>query len=128
MIKTVAPVCLAVLFASTVMADSGDTPHALVLSAALARATASPLLAIDQNRVTVVDRIVAQWGEALSRSDAGVGSEQLREMLMSIKEHEMHHRGQLMLVERMIGIVPHLTRQMQERHAQRAAAAAAQAR
>ena len=78
MIKTVAPVCLAVLFASTVMADSGDTPHALVLSAALARATASPLLAIDQNRVTVVDRIVAQWGEALSRSDAGVGSEQLR--------------------------------------------------
>jgi uncharacterized damage-inducible protein DinB len=33
------------------------------------------------------------------------------EMLMSIKEHEMHHRAQLMLVERMIGIVPHLTRQ-----------------
>ena len=89
MIKTVAPVCLAVLFASTVMADSGDTPHALVLSAALARATASPLLAIDQNRVTVVDRIVAQWGEALSRSDAGVGSEQLREMLMSMRADQL---------------------------------------
>jgi len=27
----------------------------------------------------------------------------------------MHHRGQLMLIERMLGIVPHLTRQMQER-------------
>lgn len=37
------------------------------------------------------------------------------EMLLSPKEHEMHHRGQLMLVERMLGITPHLTRQMQER-------------
>ena len=50
------------------------------------------------------------------------------EMLMSMKEHEMHHRGQLMLLQRMIGLVPHLTRQMQERMAQRAAAAASQAR
>ena len=47
------------------------------------------------------------------------------EMLMSMKEHEMHHRGQLMLLQRMIGLVPHLTRQMQERLAQRAAAAQA---
>ena len=37
------------------------------------------------------------------------------EMLLSAKEHEMHHRAQLMLVERMLGIVPHLTRQFQER-------------
>lgn len=37
------------------------------------------------------------------------------EMLLSSKEHEMHHRGQLMLVERMVGIVPHLTRAMDER-------------
>jgi uncharacterized damage-inducible protein DinB len=37
------------------------------------------------------------------------------EMLLGVKEHEMHHRGQLMLMERMIGIVPHLTRQMEER-------------
>jgi uncharacterized damage-inducible protein DinB len=40
------------------------------------------------------------------------------EMLLGPKEHEMHHRGQLMLVERMLGITPHLTRQMQERMAQ----------
>jgi uncharacterized damage-inducible protein DinB len=40
------------------------------------------------------------------------------DMLMSVKEHEMHHRGQLMLMQRMIGIVPHLTRAMQERFAQ----------
>ena len=46
------------------------------------------------------------------------------EMVMSVKEHEMHHRGQLMLIERLIGIVPHLTRQMQQRMAQAQSAAA----
>lgn len=39
------------------------------------------------------------------------------EMILAVKEHEMHHRGQLMLIERMIGIVPHLTREMQARRA-----------
>ena len=39
------------------------------------------------------------------------------DMLLSVKEHEMHHRAQLMLIERMLGIVPHLTRRMQERQA-----------
>jgi uncharacterized damage-inducible protein DinB len=39
------------------------------------------------------------------------------DMLLSVKEHEMHHRGQLMLIERMVGIVPHLTRDMQARFA-----------
>ncbi len=39
------------------------------------------------------------------------------EMILSVKEHEMHHRGQLMLIERMLGIVPHLTREMQARMA-----------
>lgn len=37
------------------------------------------------------------------------------EMVMAPKEHEMHHRGQLMMMQRMIGLTPHLTRQMQER-------------
>jgi len=32
------------------------------------------------------------------------------EMLLGVKEHEMHHRAQLMLLQRHIGIVPHLTR------------------
>jgi uncharacterized damage-inducible protein DinB len=40
------------------------------------------------------------------------------EMLMGVKEHEMHHRAQLMVVQRMLGLVPHLTRRMQERMAQ----------
>jgi uncharacterized damage-inducible protein DinB len=43
------------------------------------------------------------------------------EMLLSPKEHEMHHRGQLMTIERMLALVPHLTREMQERMAQHAA-------
>ena len=45
------------------------------------------------------------------------------EMMISPKEHEMHHRGQLMLVQRMLGLVPHLTRHMQERIAAMKAAA-----
>jgi uncharacterized damage-inducible protein DinB len=47
------------------------------------------------------------------------------EMLMSAKEHEMHHRGQLMVMQRMLGMTPHLTREMQERMARQAAQAAA---
>jgi len=46
------------------------------------------------------------------------------EHLLSAKEHEMHHRGQLMLIQRMLGITPHLTRQMQERMRARASATA----
>ena len=40
------------------------------------------------------------------------------EMLLSIKEHEMHHRAQLMVAQRLLGIVPHLTRLRQEQAAQ----------
>jgi uncharacterized damage-inducible protein DinB len=49
------------------------------------------------------------------------------EMLMGVKEHEMHHRGQLMTLQRMLGLTPHLTRQMQERMASHAAPATATA-
>ncbi len=40
------------------------------------------------------------------------------EMLLGVKEHEMHHRGQLMLLQRLLGIVPHLTRQREAMAAQ----------
>ena len=46
------------------------------------------------------------------------------EMLSSVKEHEMHHRGQLMVIERLVGVVPHLTRDMQARIAAMQAAKA----
>jgi len=35
------------------------------------------------------------------------------EMLLGTKEHEIHHRAQLMVIERLLGIVPHLTRNRQ---------------
>jgi uncharacterized damage-inducible protein DinB len=47
------------------------------------------------------------------------------EMLMGAKEHEMHHRAQLMLIERQLGIIPHLTQQMNARIEQMAKARAA---
>jgi len=47
------------------------------------------------------------------------------EMLLGLKEHEMHHRAQLMLMERMLGIVPHMTREMQARMAAQATPATA---
>lgn len=63
-----------------------------------------------------------QWVESLSEA---LLSEQVRqpggtlksrfEMLVGTKEHEMHHRGQLMVMERMLGIVPHITRNRQVR-------------
>jgi uncharacterized damage-inducible protein DinB len=42
------------------------------------------------------------------------------EMLLAPKEHEMHHRAQLMLIQRLLGIVPHLTRQREAMQAQAA--------
>jgi uncharacterized damage-inducible protein DinB len=46
------------------------------------------------------------------------------DLLIGSKEHEMHHRGQLMLIERMLGITPHLTLEGQARMAAMQAAKA----
>src|SRR4029450_299594 len=56
-------------------------------------------------------------GDAFTQPAGSPATKSRFEMIMGIKEHEMHHRGQLMLIERMLGITPHLTRQMQERFA-----------
>jgi uncharacterized damage-inducible protein DinB len=47
------------------------------------------------------------------------------EMLMTVKEHEMHHRAKLMLMQRLIGQVPHLTKRRMEMQAAAAAGAGA---
>jgi uncharacterized damage-inducible protein DinB len=68
---------------------------------------------------------IASWLESLSDDflnemvASGISPEPRSrfESMLSIKEHEMHHRGQLMLIERQLGIVPHLTRAMAERAA-----------
>ena len=60
-------------------------------------------------------------GEMVTVAD-NTGTKSRFEQLLGAKEHEMHHRGQLMLIERQLGIVPHLTRQAEERMAQMVAA------
>jgi len=59
----------------------------------------------------------AQLGETVTLPN---GTKSRFEMLLGVKEHEMHHRAQLFLIERMVGIVPHLTRARQERMAAQA--------
>ena len=74
----------------------------------------------------------ASWVETLTPeflaetvTEADGKTEKTRfERFLGAKEHEMHHRAQLMLIERQLGIVPHLTRQFQERMAQMKAAKA----
>jgi uncharacterized damage-inducible protein DinB len=61
--------------------------------------------------------------EMVTESDGKTAKSRL-ESLLGVKEHEMHHRAQLMLIERQLGIVPHLTRQRNERIAQMRAAKA----
>ncbi len=61
--------------------------------------------------------------ETLTEGDGKNGKSRF-EWLLAAKEHEMHHRAQLMLIERQLGIVPHLTRQRNERIAQMRAAKA----
>ena len=63
----------------------------------------------------------AKYLESASEADLGSpvaapnATKSRFEMALGVKEHEMHHRAQLFLIERMIGIVPHLTRARQER-------------
>ncbi len=61
-----------------------------------------------------------QWVEGLPEAllseqvrQPGGASKSRFEMLLGTKEHEMHHRAQLMVIERLLGIVPHLTRTRQ---------------
>jgi len=64
-------------------------------------------------------------GVAVSMPPGGTPPSRTRfDMLAAVKEHEMHHRGQLMLIERMLGITPHLTRENQARMAAMQAAMA----
>jgi uncharacterized damage-inducible protein DinB len=63
-------------------------------------------------------------GQSIAMPPGGNPASRTRfDLLISVKEHEMHHRGQLMLMERLIGITPHLTREAQVRRAAMQAAA-----
>jgi len=55
-------------------------------------------------------------GQSVAMPPGGTPPSRTRfDMLASVKEHEMHHRGQLMLIERVLGIKPHLTRENEAR-------------
>jgi uncharacterized damage-inducible protein DinB len=61
--------------------------------------------------------------EMVTEADGKTGKSRF-DRLLGAKEHEMHHRAQLMLIERQLGIVPHVTRHANERIAQMRAAKA----
>ena len=104
-----------------------------------------PLLALEKQPHTKAEILklltegrdfTASWLESLAESDLSQevkmfpapGNPPFKtrfEMLLGLKEHEMHHRAQLMVMERMLGVVPHLTRRMQEIMARRQAEAQA---
>ncbi len=50
---------------------------------------ASALLAVDQNRATIVERIVNEWGDKLVASGTGVSREQLKEMLLAMRADQL---------------------------------------
>src|SRR6266567_1730106 len=55
------------------------------VSAQAQRIVPSALLTIDQNRATVVERIVGEWGDRLTASNAGINAAQLREILSGLR-------------------------------------------
>lgn len=75
---------LGLLVASTVIAVAPSTVWPQERSDGL-RAVPSALLTIDQNRNTVVDRIVAEWGREIAASNAGISIDQLRSMLHGMR-------------------------------------------
>lgn len=102
--------------------------HKALAAEAEGLATKSAILAALQSE----GERYASWLETLSddflaervENFDGKGSKSRLEMLLAPKEHEMHHRGQLMVIERMLGVVPHLTREREARTAALAAASA----
>src|SRR3954470_12825147 len=61
---------------------------ATLLEPAMAQSP-SPLLAIDQHRATVVERIVSEWGDRLTVPGAGVNRAQLEEILFAMRADEL---------------------------------------
>lgn len=91
-----------------------DFPALLEKSASEEKVARSKAEIIERLRVEG-DR-AAQWTEALSDAFIsehvrlpGGGSVTRFEMLLATKEHELQHRAQLTVIERLLGIVPRFT-------------------
>jgi len=68
-------------------ASNGDSSMTSTPSANIGprRAAVMPLLTIDQNRSTLVDRIIREWGGAIAQLPDGITPDQLREVLSSMR-------------------------------------------
>jgi uncharacterized damage-inducible protein DinB len=110
---------------NVVMEDFGRWMGELNTTAKALATKAQIVAALKTNGETFANQLEGMSEAQLAQSiTAPNGSKSGFEMLIGIKEHEMHHRAQLFLIERMVGIVPHLTRARQERTAQQQAAGA----
>jgi hypothetical protein len=49
----------------------------------------SALLTIDQNRATVIERVVGEWGDRLASSNAGISAPQLRQILSGLRSDHL---------------------------------------
>ena len=95
------------------MGEVGATSKTLATKAAIIAALTANGNAVAAGLEAMTD---AQLGEKVGLP---MGDKTRFEMLLGLKEHEMHHRAQLFLIERMVGIVPHLTRARQAAQAAR---------
>ncbi|MFO1306622.1 MAG: tail fiber domain-containing protein [Burkholderiales bacterium] len=51
--------------------------------------TVAPLLAIDQNRATVIDKIVREWGGTIASQSGGITADQLRDVLSAMRADQL---------------------------------------
>lgn len=95
------------------MGEAGETAKAMTTKAVIIEALTTRGEAFARHLESATE---AKLGEDVSFAPPIPGPGKSRfEMLLGVKEHEMHHRAQLFLIERMLGIVPHLTRARQQR-------------
>ncbi len=107
-----------------------DFPAALAKGAAFEQQLHTKAALLEMLRTE--GEAIGSWMESLDEAflgetftdTMGKNPKSRLESLMSIKEHEMHHRAQLMLILRMLGGESHLTRERKARAAARASGGA----
>ena len=72
------------------------------------------IASLTTNGEAMAMQIEQMTDEQLAEPVAVMATDKSRfELLLGLKEHEMHHRAQLMQMQRLLGMVPHLTRARQ---------------
>jgi len=70
---------------ATIVVAVAAAIQTIASAAAELRAVPSPLLAVDQNRATVVERIVSEWGPAFAEANTGLSVDLLRSLLTGMR-------------------------------------------